>query len=72
MSDELTNWWQSVWAKLVYLASAKQHTAVNKLLKSEQGGCDKIKAPAPVCSHRRSPVSTIPHFICLNWESPSW
>lgn len=37
-----------------YLAVAQGHIAVNKLVKPEHGDCDKVKAPAPVYSHRQS------------------
>lgn len=49
-------------SRLVYLALAQGHIAVNKLVKSEHGDCDEVKAPAPVCSHCQSPSFRRPPF----------
>lgn len=40
-------------------------SAVNKLVKSEHGDCDEVKAPAPVCSYRRSPSFTHPPALSV-------
>lgn len=54
----------------IYLASAQRLRAVNKLVKSEHGGCDKMKAPAPPCSHHRTTSFTHPPFYLSRVGEP--
>lgn len=56
--------WREKWVLvyLSYLALAQGRVAVNKLVKSEHGDCDEVKAPAPVRSHCQSPSFRRPPF----------